>query len=411
MVYENIECDESAIDDSVTEVIPVLSAIDYSETEVIPVQSAVYDSGTKVTTVQATDRSGNKCNISFTEMVNIGLGSSGHVFRATMVETNKTIAIKKILQEECFENEELEILRKLEHCNVIKLQHFFDSSGEENSGVYTNLVLDCYPINLHELAEHYKEQGKPIASFNIKLFVYQLLRALAYIHSCGICHRDVKPQNLLIDTRSLALKVADFGSARVMVTGERNAAYICSRYYRAPELLLGAENYSCGIDVWSAGCVMSELLLGTPLFSGDTGVEQLMDIIRVLGTPTVEQAVAMNENYAAFKFPNFKSRPWKRVFSIQTSEDAIDLVVKMLEYNPKSRIDPLNALSHDYFNDLRVEGASPQPLSIQELPLGNQELPPLFDFTEEELAEKPHLRTKLIPTHFNILPYIDNGIP
>ncbi|KIH46166.1 hypothetical protein ANCDUO_23784 [Ancylostoma duodenale] len=145
--------------------------------------------------------------------------------------------------------------------------------------------------------------------------MYQLFRALAYIHGIGICHRDIKPQNLLIDPESGILKLCDFGSAKYLVKGEPNVSYICSRYYRAPELIFGATNYTNSIDVWSAGTVMAELLLGQPIFPGDSGVDQLVEIIKVLGTPTKEQIQSMNPNYKEFKFPQIKAHPWAKVLS------------------------------------------------------------------------------------------------
>lgn len=96
----------------------------------------------------------------------------------------------------------------------------------------------------------------------VKLYAYQIFRALAYIHSLSIVHRDIKPQNLLVDPLSHQLKLCDFGSAKKIVKGEKNVAYICSRYYRAPELIFGATEYTSAVDVWSAGCVIGELLLG-----------------------------------------------------------------------------------------------------------------------------------------------------
>jgi len=137
----------------------------------------------------------------------------------------------------------------------------------------------------------------------VKLYAYQNFRALAYIHALGICHRDIKPQNLLVDPTNHVLKICDFGSAKKLLKGEVNVSYICSRYYRAPELIFGATEYNNAIDVWSVGCVIAELLLGQPLFPGESGVDQLVEIIKVLGTPTREQIHSMNPNYSEFKFP------------------------------------------------------------------------------------------------------------
>jgi len=96
----------------------------------------------------------------------------------------------------------------------------------------------------------------------------------------GICHRDIKPQNLLIDPDSHLLKLCDFGSAKLLVKGEPNVSYICSRYYRAPELIFGASDYTNAIDVWSSGCVMAEMILGEPIFAGESGIDQLVEIIK-----------------------------------------------------------------------------------------------------------------------------------
>ena len=165
----------------------------------------------------------------------------------------------------------------------------------------------------------------------VKLYMYQCLRSLAYIHSMGICHRDIKPQNLLLDPARGILKLCDFGSAKILVKGEPNVSYICSRYYRAPELIFGATDYTTFIgilslsrlcfglvlivDIWSTGCVMAELLTGSPLFPGESGIDQLVEIIKVLGTPSKEQIRTMNPNYMEHKFPQIKPHPFNRVLS------------------------------------------------------------------------------------------------
>ena len=143
--------------------------------------------------------------------------------------------------------------------------------------------------------------------------MYQLFRSLAYIHSLGICHRDIKPQNLLINQETGVLKLCDFGSAKILVKNEPNVSYICSRYYRAPELIFGAINYTTKIDIWSAGCVFAELLINQPIFPGDSSVDQLVEIIKVLGTPSRNQIYEMNPNYTEFKFPQIVAHPWAKV--------------------------------------------------------------------------------------------------
>ena len=228
----------------------------------------------------------------------------------------------------------------------------------------------------------------------IKLYMYQLFRSLAYIHSHGICHRDIKPQNLLLDPESGILKLCDFGSAKHLVRGEPNVSYICSRYYRAPELIFWATDYTTNIDVWSAGCVFAELMLGQPIFPGDSGVDQLVEIIKVLGTPTREQIKEMNPNYTEFKFPQIKSHPWPKVFRARTSPEAIDLVSRLLEYTPSARVTPLQACAHTFFDELREPGVK--------LPSGKS-LPPLFNFTDAELKAMNEL---MICCDFEVLIFI-----
>jgi glycogen synthase kinase 3 beta len=284
----------------------------------------------------------------------------------------------------------LQIMRRLEHCNIVKLKFFFYSSGEKKDEVYLNLVLEYIPETVYKVARHYSKNKQTIPISYIKLYMYQLFRSLAYIHSLGICHRDIKPQNLLLDPATGILKLCDFGSAKHLVRGEPNVSYICSRYYRAPELIFGAIDYTTKIDVWSAGCVLAELLLGQPIFPGDSGVDQLVEIIKVLGTPTREQIREMNPNYTEFRFPQITAHPWTKVFRPRTPPEAIELVSRLLEYTPSSRITPLEACAHNFFDELRDPNTR--------LPNG-RELPPLFNYTEHELGIQPHLNQILIPPH------------
>ncbi|KAL0006399.1 hypothetical protein SO802_013960 [Lithocarpus litseifolius] len=144
-----------------------------------------------------------------------------------------------------------------------------------------------------------------------------IFRAMSYIHRCiGVCHQDIKPQNPLVNPLTHQVKLCDFGSVKVLVKGEPNISYICSRYYRAPELVFGATEYTTAIDIWSAGCVLTVLLLGQPLFPGESGVDQLVEIIKVLGTPTREEIKYMNPNYTEFKFPQIKAHPWHKLVAL-----------------------------------------------------------------------------------------------
>lgn len=168
-------------------------------------------------------------------------------------------------------------------------------------------------------------------------------------------------------------------------------SYICSRYYRAPELIFGSTDYTTAIDIWSEGCVGAELLLGQPLFPGDSGVDQLVEIIKVLGTPTKEEIRSMNSNYIEFKFPQIKGCQWKKVFRSKTPEDAMEFIAASLAYTPSQRLLPLEGCAHAFFDELRDPGT--------ELPNSGDPLPPLFDFTQHELELSEELLAKLIPPH------------
>lgn len=211
------------------------------------------------------------------------------------------------------------------------------------------------------------------------------------MHSvAGVCHRDLKPQNVLVDPVTHQVKICDFGSAKVLVRGEANISYICSRFYRAPELIFGATEYTTSIDIWSAGCVLAELLLGQPLFPGENAVGQLVEVIKVLGTPTREEIRCMNPNYNDFRFPQIKAHPWHKVFHKRMPPEAIDLTSRLLQYSPNLRCTALEACAHPFFDELREPNAR--------LPNGRP-LPPLFNFKQELSGASPDLINKLIPDH------------
>ncbi|KAG8457985.1 hypothetical protein KFE25_012656 [Diacronema lutheri] len=323
----------------------------------------------------------------------IGSGSFGTVYMAIVAETGKQVAVKKVLQDKRFKNRELQIMKMLDHANVTVLHHNFYSEGDKPDETYLNLVMDFMPQTVYSTLRQHTKAKKSLPLPVVKLYAYQLFRSLAYIHSLGICHRDIKPQNLLVDPETGVLKLCDFGSAKILVRGEPNVAYICSRYYRAPELIFGATAYSVAIDVWSVGCVVAELLLGTPLFPGESGVDQLVEIIKVLGTPTLDEIQSMNPNYTEYKFPQVKAYPWPKVFRPRTPVEAIDLVSRLLRYSPEVRLKPLEACAAPLFDELRDDELK--------LPSGRPP-PPLFDFKPQELFEyPPTLRKKLIPEWYS----------
>ncbi|KAL5727633.1 [tau protein] kinase [Ranunculus cassubicifolius] len=321
----------------------------------------------------------------------VGTGSFGVVFQAKCLETGEAVAIKKVLQDKRYKNRELQIMRLLEHPNVVKLKHFFFSTTDKDE-VFLNLVLEFVSETVYRVEKHYSRMNQYMPVLYVQLYTYQICRALAYIHRViGVCHRDIKPQNLLVNPHSHQLKICDFGSAKMLVPGEPNISYICSRYYRAPELIFGATEYTTAIDMWSVGCVLAELLLGQPLFPGESGVDQLVEVIKVLGTPTREEIKCMNPNYTEYKFPQIKAHPWHKVFHKRMPPEAVDLVSRLLQYSPNMRSSALEACAHPFFDDLRDPNL--------QLPNGRP-LPPLFNFTPQELSDAgPDLLKRLVPEH------------
>ncbi|XP_020589974.1 shaggy-related protein kinase epsilon-like [Phalaenopsis equestris] len=321
----------------------------------------------------------------------VGTGSFGVVFQAKCLETGESVAIKKVLQDKRYKNRELQIMQMLNHPNVVKLKHHFFSTTERDE-LYLNLVLEFVPETVYRASKYFARMKQHMPLIYVQLYTYQICRALSYIHRVvGVCHRDIKPQNLLVHPETYQLKICDFGSAKMLVPGEPNISYICSRYYRAPELIFGAIEYTTAIDMWSVGCVLAELLLGQPLFPGESGVDQLVEIIKILGTPTREEIKCMNPNYTEFKFPQIKAHPWHKIFQKRMPPDAVDLVSRLLQYSPNLRYKALDACAHHFFDDLR----NPNTL----LPNGSS-LPPLFNFTPQELeGASPDLIQRLIPEH------------
>ncbi|KAK9767777.1 glycogen synthase kinase 3 [Basidiobolus ranarum] len=347
--------------------------------------SAVRNDSNRVINVTANEgKSGDSIEISYTNCKVVGHGSFGVVQRAQLVHTAEEIAIKKVLQDKRYKNRELQIMRVLTHPNVVHLKAFFYSNGDRKDEVYLNLVLEYVPQTIYKVIKQHNKLRQQVPMLHVKLYMYQLFRSLAYIHSVGVCHRDIKPQNLLVDSSTGVLKLCDFGSAKALVPGEPNVAYICSRYYRAPELIFSATNYTTSIDIWSSGCVMAELILGQPLFPGDSSVDQLVEIIKVLGTPSKDQIRSMNPHYVEHKFPQIKPHPFSKIFRSRAPDEAVDLVTRILDYTPSNRLSAIEAMVHPFFDELRHDTGITLPL---------------FEFTVDELSIRPDLIRKLVPQH------------
>ncbi|RNF26437.1 putative glycogen synthase kinase-3 alpha [Trypanosoma conorhini] len=400
----------------------------------------------------------------------LGKGSFGVVMMARVRETGKTVAVKKVLFDGRLHNRELLLLRDHlgpnpggaqpvpagrdsygteavnndhggtdastqeagsaplgeatpvpstvpYHPCIVRLLDHFTASGP-NGEQYLYIVMDCLPLDIHRLQNIYvkqKQQRMPIML--VKITMFQLARALAFLHSRNICHRDVKPGNLLFDPETGVLKLCDFGSAKVMqppgVNGprEKNVSYICSRYYRAPELLLGSLYYHFQVDLWAAGCVLAELLCGEVLFKGGSTVDQMAEIFKVLGAPSRQELFALNPQSAeallhasetGLEVPpastagtatssdylqryhalRIKALQWQNVLPPNTPPAAVALVGELLRYTPAERLSAAEVLEHSFFDDVFAENAC--------LPSGAPLPVSMFEVTAEEMEVLPH---------------------
>mmetsp|Transcript_95360 Transcript_95360/g.199496 ORF Transcript_95360/g.199496 Transcript_95360/m.199496 type:complete len:362 (+) Transcript_95360:131-1216(+) len=332
----------------------------------------------------------------------LGKGSFGVVYQATIAETQETVAIKTMrikstspttfVQPDNTKEREVQILKELDgHPNVVSLKGaFLSTDGDETKLI---VVLEFLSDTLHRVLKHSNAIKRPLDITYARLYMYQLVRGLGFFHGKGIVHCDLKPQNLLLDGLSHTLKICDFGTAKRLTLGHTSSAYCCSRYYRAPELILGNISYTTAVDVWSAGCVFAEMIIGQPLFTGNDGIDQLVQIVKVMGTPTKEDVQAMNPAYPAHQFqPALPAIPWDRVCRQFATQEAAELLDALLKYNPDQRLAPLAALQHRYFDYLRAA-------ADQSLPCPDSNL---FDFLPEEIAWcTQQQKEKLIPRWYN----------
>lgn len=281
----------------------------------------------------------------------IGEGTYGVVYKARDRVTNETIALKKIRLEQEDEGvpstaiREISLLKEMQHGNIVRLQDVVHSEKR----LY--LVFEYLDLDLKKHMDSSPEFANDPRL--VKTFLYQILRGIAYCHSHRVLHRDLKPQNLLIDRRTNALKLADFGLARAFGIPVRTFTHeVVTLWYRAPEILLGSRHYSTPVDVWSVGCIFAEMVNQKPLFPGDSEIDELFKIFRILGTPNEDTWPGVT-SLPDFKsaFPKWPSKDLATV--VPTLEKTgVDLLSKMLFLDPTKRITARSALEHEYFKDI-----------------------------------------------------------
>jgi cyclin-dependent kinase-like len=242
----------------------------------------------------------------------------------------------------------VKILRMLRHNNIVCLKEAFKRKAK----LY--LVFEFADKNLLEVLE---EQPSGLDPEVVRNYIYQLCLAIHWCHSNSVIHRDIKPENLLINLKTKILKLCDFGFARVISKSgnEDLTDYVATRWYRAPELLLGSTNYSFGVDMWAIGCIMGEISDGQPIFPGDSEVDQLYIIQKILGplTPEQQELFMMNTRFAGLKFPDM-SRPetLQKKYVGKLSQRAFKIMRALLSMEPRERPTAEQCLQNVYFENL-----------------------------------------------------------
>ncbi|KAI7808256.1 putative cyclin-dependent kinase 17-like [Triplophysa rosa] len=278
----------------------------------------------------------------------LGEGTYATVFKGRSKLTDNLVALKEIRLEyeegaPCTAIREVSLLKDLKHANIVTLHDI----------IHTDKCLTLVFEYLDRDLKQYLDDCGIMNVFNVKIFLFQLLRGLAYCHQRKVLHRDLKPQNLLINERG-ELKLADFGLARAKsVPTKTFSNEVVTLWYRPPDVLLGSTEYSTSIDIWGVGCIFYEMLTGRPLFSGSTVEDQLHLIFRILGSPTETSWPELNETFHSYHFPHYDGEPLI-THAPRLSSDGHDLIHQLVQFSGRRRVSADVALQHIYFRDLGV---------------------------------------------------------
>ncbi|KAI4354236.1 hypothetical protein L6164_003122 [Bauhinia variegata] len=292
----------------------------------------------------------------------LGDGSCGNVYKARDMITYEIVAVKKLKRKFYFWEEytnlrEIKTLRKMNHPNIIKLKEVI----RENNELF--FIFEYMDYNLYQLI---KEREKPFSEEEIRCFMTQVLQGLSHMHKKGFFHRDLKPENLLVTND--VLKIADFGLAREVSSMPPYTQYVSTRWYRAPEVLLQTPYYTPAVDMWAAGALLAELFTLSPIFPGESELDQLYKIYCILGTPDLTAfPIGANKSRLLDLVGHEVVPPVKLPDIIpNASLEAIDLIKQLLSWDPSRRPDADQSLQHPFFHvDKRVPCPLHDPLELK----------------------------------------------
>ncbi|KAF5375950.1 hypothetical protein D9615_008215 [Tricholomella constricta] len=290
-------------------------------------------------------------NSKFIQLERLGEGTYATVFKGRSRTTNEIVALKEINldAEEGTPStaiREVSLMKELKHVNIVRLHDVMHTEAK------LTLVFEYCEQDLKKYMDSHGDRGA-LDPVTVRSFMYQLLKGTAFCHDNQILHRDLKPQNLLINRKG-ELKVGDFGLARAFgVPVNTFSNEVVTLWYRAPDVLMGSRTYSTSIDMWSCGCIFAEMISGTPLFRGRDNQDQLLHIMRIIGTPTDAQFQKMAKDSPELQLKQFQRYPKMPLQQVlpKASREAIDLLELLIKFDPLERISAHEALAHPYFTN------------------------------------------------------------